>query len=167
MVHNLWTIRLVKIFRSCNLETSRQFDFLQNYGVLCKLCNLCEDWMASGIGWRHDIEMMINLISISTWTHFTNFWTLWFLAKVTKLWIDRIFNFHVTVRWLSAIWFRFLGKKFLEFQPLSGSPHCPDTARVSIQRVWFCRSTTIIFFRKNFKSMHINQNYDFDLNIKC
>ena len=37
-----------------------QTDFLQNYGVLCKLCNLCENWMASGIGWRHDIEMRSN-----------------------------------------------------------------------------------------------------------
>ena len=27
------------------------------YRIMKNLCNLCEDWMASGIGWRHDIEM--------------------------------------------------------------------------------------------------------------
>ena len=43
-----------------HLEIARQSDFLQNYGVLCNSCNLCEDWMASGIGWRHDIEMRSN-----------------------------------------------------------------------------------------------------------
>jgi len=47
-------------FRDCSAVTARQYDFLQNYGVLCNSCNLCEDWMASGIGWRHDIEMRSN-----------------------------------------------------------------------------------------------------------
>ena len=117
---------------------------------------------------RNEIELMINLILFSTWTHFTNFWTLWFTSKITKLWIEDF-------RWIgselrqAAIenmvsnWFPSETPPF----PLSGSPVWSDTGRASKQRVSFYRSTTIIFFRKDSKSMHINQNYELDLNIKC
>ena len=131
---------------------------------------------------RNEIELMINLISFSTWTHFTNF-----QSRQKLLNFKSIFFFVISIIangiWVSVVprlWvirFWFGASDWENFQnwfpseappvPLSGSPAWSDTGRTFKQRVSFYRSTTIIFFRKDFKSMHINQNYELDLNIKC